>query len=641
MKHNHLPALALAIILLWTLAKTPSSTWAQQLEKVQVTIAGEPKVDGARISVLVSVAEPGGIIAGLDEDAFSVTVAGQPVTGLNVEPVSAGMAAVVVVDRGGIADKNGCSGPSGSTRISEAKEIARIFTEQLTISESGLPDDMIALIGIGDENIGGATDFWPNQDFTHNPVDRNLVLNELEFLDAPERLLDRGTTTPLYEGLDRALDWLTENNDVALREALAERHKIILVLSDGIDREYSDDAVELGIIDGARKNNINIYSIGMACDSGSRLVPDSLRHISNQSGGQYWPHDSSSNHQQVLTRLPGLSTYRDQYLVTFDNQRSEGEYTLRVRVEAPQGADEDNSPFFSPLKIPQLEIDYPPVGLTLTEAVAISTTLPITAVVTFPDNVQRDMAVSFLFDGTRVSTTTSSPYRFDLDLANTAPGLHTIKIEGSDPLLVDNPPLVDEHTLEIIAATPVPTPTTRSAIPPPIATEDTGTFGNLLLWLVIPLIIAVIFLLVLLLRTRRQVGAVISSGVRQVTTRLTRALPSINRPTLAKLVVIRGPSINREYPLREQVTRFGREQDLCDEILNDTYVSGLQFSITHDANTKAFWIMDHESRNQTFLNGQQLVPNQYMQLQYGYIIRVGETELVFQKVGGTTHVLGP
>ena len=639
---------ALLLCVLTGLAMPPTVSLAQA-DKISVAINGRPRVEGALVSALVSVTEPGGAIGDLDPDAFIVTEGvGQPVTGLDVRPVAAGLAVVMVIDRGGIAARNSCLGPTGNIRVTEAKGLARTFVEQLVINNvPDVPDDMVALVGIGAEGSDGKTEFWPDQDFSHNPVDRNLVLNALEPLDAPDSLFPLGTTTPLYEGLFRAMDWLKENKDIAIRDELAGRHKLILVFSDGIDRGYSDEATELDIIDRAREADINVYSVGMGCPSvPQRLVPDSLRHFSTQTGGRYWPHDSVEGHAQVLENLPELLTYRRQYQLSFTTHLRAGEYTLGVRVDTVQGADEDETTFFSPLQPPYPVIESPRSAYTLGQAAALSTILPVTVTVTFPDNVLRDIGVEFLVDGTLAYTTTATPpYRFDWDLASLGPTRHTLTVRTVDTLLTGEAPQEVERTIEIVPVTPTPeptlTPTPRPVIPPPPGGRDVGGTGNLFMWLVPLLIVAVIALVVLLSRTRQQVGAVVARGVRGVTTRLTRVLSTHQSPARAKLVITRGRNMNHEYRIQEQITRFGRERDSCDEVVDDDAVSAHHFSITYDASGTSFFIMDHGSRNGTYLNNQQIPPNQYIPLEVGSSVRAGQTELVFQRIGGTTRILGP
>lgn len=616
-----------------------------QADKVDVRVNGEPAVEGARVTVRVGVTGPEGAIIGLTPDAFTVTEAGQPVRDLAVQAETAGLAVAIVVDRGGIADQGSCAGPTGERRISEAKGIARTFVEQLVIGNPDRPDDMVALIGIGDENQEGRTTFWPDQDFTYDPVDRNLVLNNIEFLDAPERLLRPGTTTPLYEGLDRALDWLAENGNPGVRQELARRHKLVLLFSDGIDREYSDDAIELGIIDKARDTGTKIYTVGMAC-AGRTVDADSLQHMATQTGARYWPHDSAQAHEQILARLPELLSYSQQYRVAFTTHLPNGEYTLRVRAETAQGADEDTTRFLSPLRRPEVNLLSPQAGLTVTETVAVSTTLPVTASFTFPDEVPREMAATFSVDGTPVFTTTNAPYRYDWNLAGLASAAHTLRVQATDPLLPGESPLTAERTIEIVPeptpapAAVVPTATPRPVVPPVPGGQDTGTLNNLLLWLVPLLLAAVGALLFVLMRTRQQVATAVSSGVRRMTTHLTRVLPGPQtQPARARLLVTRGPGRGREYRLHRPVTSFGRDDSAVDETLEDAYVSAHHFSIRLDEEEDTFAIMDANSRNGTFVNGQRLPAKEYVPLPPGSSVRAGESEFTFKRIGGPTQML--
>ena len=639
--------MVLALFLLGTLLAlgAPPVPSSAQADQISVAINGEPAVEGSRVSLLVSVTKPGGVIGDLTADAFAVTEAGQPVTDLSVQPAASGLAVVLLVDRGGIATLNGCQGPTGSIRVTEAKELARSLIDQLVVENvPGSPDDMMALIGIGDEGDDGRTQFWPDQDFSFNPVDRNLVLNALEPLDAPENLFGAGVTTPLYEGLDRALGWLTQNSNPTIRDELARRHKLILVFSDGIDRDYSDDARELGIIDTARKSDINIYSVGMGCPaSPGLLVPASMQHLATQTGGLYWPHDSVEAHGLTVEQMAMLLGYRQQYKVSFTTQQGRGEYTVRVRVTTAEGADDAETRFISSLQAPSAAIESPGSGYELDEAAAAGTVLPVTVAATFPDGVARDLEVEFRVDGASVHTLTGvPPYTYDWDLATLAPGRHILAVRVTDPLL-GGAPIEMEREIEILASTPTPTITPVPTVTPtPKPVEVIAEAGqDWLPWLVIPLGIVVIALLILLLRTRRQVTTVVQQGVKRVTTNLTRVLSPSRAPARAKLTVTRGRHRNHEYRLSDQVTRFGRVQDLCDEVIDDPSVSGHHFSITYDAAGTSFFVMDHGSRNGTYVNNQpQPIPaNQYVPLAFGNTVRVGDTEMVFQRIGGTTRML--
>jgi hypothetical protein len=629
---------------LWLILPPVLSEPSYQAEPIELTINGRPRINGAEVQLNVSVHTPGAALLNLPAAAFTVQQANQPVNDLQVNPAAVGLAAVVVIDRGGIAAQNGCLGATGRSRISEAKELAATFIEQLLIGVPDLPEDMIALVGVGTQDGANLTEFRPDQNFIIHPVDRNLVLNMLDPIDTPDYLLAENATTPLYEGLDHALDWLLDNNNPAVREELTRRQKFILTFSDGIDREYSDDAIEVGIIQKARENNVHLYSVGMACDSGgSQLEPDSLRHMASQTGGLYWPHTTANEHEQLLAAFPGLLSYRQQYQLTFTTHLPAGEYTLLVQAEANGATGEDSARFVSQLQPPQIVILYPPEGYQLEHSAALSTTLPVTVEATFSDSISRNLMVEFLVNGTPVYSQTVPPYHYDWNLAGLPAANHVIRVRAQDTLLRPAASMEAVRTIEILAPTPVPVPTDTprppSIVPPVPGSEDTGAVSNLLLWFILPALITIAVLALALTRTRRQLASVVTHSARQVGRSMTRLLSSANRPTFGRLTVTRGANVNRQYPLRETTTRFGREAGQCDEVIQDGFISGCHFSISYDPNQSVFFIIDHGSRNRTFVNGHPLSPNQYIPLHFGNFIRLGETELLFEPPAATTRRL--
>lgn len=630
--------LLLFVLLLWL----PGSLSAQD-ERLRLIIHGQPQRDGAEVNLMASVLQPGRAALDLSPEAFAVTEAGRPVADLAVQPAEGGMAVALVIDRGGIAAQWGCSGPTGQLRITEAKELAASIIDQLVIGTPERPDDMVALLGIGPRDAEGVTEFRPRQDFTFNPVDRNLILNSLEPIDAPgDYLLTASDVTPLYDGMNLSLDWLTRNSDPIVREQLERRQKVMIVFSDGIDNLYSDRAEELSLINRANRDNVSIYAINLGCAGPQRRMdPQGLTQMSAQTHGQYWPHTTAAERAQIEANIPSLLTYRNQYHLSFITRLLEGEYTIRVSVETELGSDFDEVRFFSPLRRPEISFSQPSAGYRINYAQAQDTALPVEVGANFPDAISRDLRVEFFVGDVPVHTAEAPPYRYEWDLGLLEAGRHVITARALDPLLAQEGVLEISREIEIIAPTPTPDPTPipPTPTPTPVVPPPPEVAGNIFQWLIIPLILVILILVYLLVRTRKQVATVMATGVRRATTRLTRVLSAAPRPARARLVVTRGVNPQREYLIRDNVTRFGREQDLCDEVINDSYASATHFSITYDTDQSAFFVMDHDSRNGTFLNGQLLPPNQYVPIQWGNTIRIGETELVFQRVGGTTRVL--
>lgn len=627
----------LALLFSFLLLLMPVVLLAQ--DRITVTVNGEPRLVDGQVEAFVSVNTVGGAVVNIPPDSFIVKEDNRqvPLEELRIEPVAAGIGLVILVDRGGIAAQNGCQGPTGQLRIGEVKTMTTDLVNSLVIQVEGAADDMAAVVGIGDEDSSGTVVFSPDVNFSYNPVDRNLALNELESLDAAENLLPNQTiTTPLYEGLYRALNLLAENSDPTLRAALATRQNMIIVFSDGIDQDYSDDVVESDILRIASVNNVIIHTMGMACRDGSRLVENTLRRLATNSRGFYWRHGSMEEHVMAVAGLQNLLTYRQQYVVRFPSRLSSGTHRLSVQVVTERGADEDSVDFVSALQKPTFSLMGPANGYSLSEDDATATTLPVTATVEFGDGVSRDVLVQFAVNGTAVFTTTTPPYRYDWDLSGMGIGDHVLRVTATDSQLGES--WQEERTIRITA---VPTPTPEPVIPGPTPSAT----GNLAIWAIPVLVALVILLFILLYQTRSGFKQTVVAGVRNVrsaTVKLTQKLGP-PQPTLAKLIVARGPNHGEEYRLTEEVTRFGREADRCDKIIPGAYVSSLHFSIMYNAQQRIFYVMDHRSTNGTYLNRQLLPPETYQHLPFGSTISIGqnhEVELLFQPVMRTTRVLG-
>ena len=130
-------------------------------------------------------------------------------------------------------------------------------------------------------NNDEANQLYPVEDFSHNPVDKNLVGNALTIMEG--ETVEGGT--PLYEGLDRAIELLTENTSDSIRQELRNRRKVIIVFSDGVDKNFSDEAREQDVIRKAEDNAILIYTIGMAPRGGVFGGADNLRRLAAQTDG--------------------------------------------------------------------------------------------------------------------------------------------------------------------------------------------------------------------------------------------------------------------------------------------------------------------------------------------------------------------
>ena len=568
-------------------------------------------------------------VEGLTAGEFRVREAGTDVPSPTVSYGPVGLAIVVVVDRGGI------SAP-GDVRIREAADLVRELVSRLTITGSA-DDDMVAIVGVGE---GGAME--PEEDFSYNPVDTNLVLNTLVVMEGETV---RGGT-PLYEGLDEALRLLTANTRATIRDVLAHRRRIIVVLSDGIDPSYSDSAREEDIIRNANAADISIYAVGLAHRNSQLSAAGNLVRLAHQTSGLYQLHNSDESHQQVLGLLDRLVTQRQQYLVSYRTRQPRGDYTLSVAVDTPTGSAEAHVTFSSILEIPQIALASPVDGLQVSVPYSrsieglVPTTVTLGVQVVPLDGVPRSPAgVRYFANGVLIGTGATPPafdYAWDVSTLVTP----TLVAEAQEYTLVAE---ADDAYLNA-----------RMASPP--VTIQVGwepaqyTFlERLLMWLrtnwwlaliLAALAVGLLLLLVLLIRTRgevaRRVVRATTTGVLKGVTKVLGALPQRGP---GKLVVVQGPNVGREFRLAGQLVKVGRDPQFCDIALHDDYVSNPHFSVQLDQTQ--FFITDEGSRNGTRVNGTPIPPRQRVRLVPDAIIEVGETRLQFRRLGGTTRQLGP
>ncbi len=579
------------------------------------------------VAIYSSVIDPASAqsIEGLGSNAFQVQESGTPVTltGITYQPV--GLAVVVVVDRGGI------SAP-GNPRLKQATDLVRELVNRLSVT--GAPeDDIIAIVGVGEGGV-----LQPEENFTYNPVDTNLVLNALI---AMEGETIRGGT-PLYEGLDEALRLLRNNPDETIRNVLAHRRKVILVFSDGIDPNFSDTAREQDIIRKSNEASISIYAVGMAPWGGqlNRDAEGNLKRLAAQTDGLYMLHNSDAARADVLAFFDRLMTQRNQYVLTYMTRQPKGLYTLRVTVSTDTGSAEREISFSSRLEPMQLTITEPRDGITI--AVPFSSTVraysgqvTLRALLETPDGVPRPSpTVRYLINGEWVGDGTSPPdYPFTWDPGTGIPVTGrsqtrelTIQAEVTDPFLGTR---VTSQQVKVQVAYEAPPFLWRAIL-------WVRNFWWLLLVLFF-LVIGLVVLLFLLLRTRSQVAQRIVAGTTGVLKGVTRRLGPA-APAPAKLVIIQGANVGRELRLSAQMMKVGRDPQFCDFALYDEYVSNPHFSI-HQEQTQ-FYIVDEGSTNGTKVNGMPIPPHQRVILPPDAVIEVGQTRLQFKRIGGTTRYLG-
>jgi len=580
-------------------------------------------------------------VEGLTAEDFAVEEDGDAVEIGSVSYETAGLAVVIVVDRGGI------SAP-GDGRIAEAAGLAEDLIGKLS-APGGSGDDMIAVVGIGEDGMD------PLENFTFAPVDTGRAKNAL--IPMVGETVSGGT--PLYEGLDAALGLLTENADAKIGGALASRRKVVVVFSDGIDPDFSETTRYDDVIRKAVEADISIYTVGMAKPDSELSAADNLKRLAHQTKGVYQLHNDDESHAQVLDLFDRMVTQRQQYLITYETRSPKGSHTLLVSVRALSAVVEAEVPFISVLEPLRISLTAPADGGSYTVPITYDevpclymytkrenfrydtpTSIPLSVEVTQVDGAFREPAeVRYYASGDFIGSSTSAPtYDFTWEVLQThvvtpteqpQEERFTLTARANDPYLDDR---MESQEVTVVV--------TWKAMEQTQCVEWEGWVYSF--WWVICIVgvlaLGLFFLLVMLIRTRGELA-------RKVVTRTTGVLKGVTKrlgggmPDRApgKLVVIQGANVGREFRLAAPVVKVGRDPQFCDFALYDDYVSNPHFSVRLEQ-TK-FYVVDEGSTNGTRLNGVPIPPQRRMLLQPDAIIEVGSTRLQFKRVGGTTRQL--
>ena len=283
-------------------------------------------------------------VEGLTTENFVVEEDGDIVETKGVSYETAGLAVAIVIDRGGI------SAP-GDGRIAEAAGLAEQLINGLS-APGGPGDDMVAVIGIGEDKME------PMEDFTFDPVDTGRAKNAL--IPMMGQTVSGGT--PLYEGLDVALSLLTENADAKISDALSSRRKVIVAFSDGIDPDFSEEARYDDVIRKALDANVSIYTIGMAKPDRELGAAENLKRLARQTEGLYQLHNNDETNSQVLDLFDRILTQRQQYMITHETRLPKGTHTLRVKADVLATTADAEVDFRSVLEPPQIFLTAPADG---------------------------------------------------------------------------------------------------------------------------------------------------------------------------------------------------------------------------------------------------------------------------------------
>ncbi len=574
----------------------------------------------------VSVLDPntGRTIDGLTDDNFDVQISEQ-----SVEPTvsleTQGVAVVMVIDRGGIAQRR-------DPRIGQAVELSESLLGMLKVDGS---TDMVGLIGIRGREEGGLTPLVPLT--TYDPI---AVSNEFDGLRT--EVVDE--VTPLYDGIDKAIEWLAENDDAQIREELSHRRPIIVVFSDGIDNKFSSESHETIIINKCLQHDILLYAVRMEAP-GRTTDEDNLEALAVQTNGIYITH-SEETHDQVVSLFGDIVTQRQAYRVTFPLYRPQGDYKVAIQaLETPIGDGSDETSVSSRLQLPKLTLTSPDEGASYTVPYSHtpSVEIPLSVELTFPDEEEREpAAVRYYRNGVLIATETSAPFATSWDatdyITQTEETRETQEVKSESFTFTAEAD--DAYLSEAATSAPVNVQVEWEPLPELTQREKIEEWLVTYWWLLVILVamaVGLLVLLILLIKTRGEVARKVVTRTTGVLKGVTKRLSATPQSAPGKLVVTQGTNMGREFRLAGQVTKVGRDPQFCDLALQDPYASNPHFSVQLEQTQ--FFITDEGSTNGTRLNGTPLQPHQRVPLQPNAIIEVGQTKLQFRRLGGKTRRL--
>lgn len=610
-----------------------------QGEGVLVLIHGEPegRTSPPQVHIRVSVVNKatGASVENLSPDQFQVLESGVRISDPVIHYEQVGLAIVVVLDLGGIA-------VPGDPRLKEATDLARQLTERLNLS-GGSTDDRITLVAVGKDGALTLEEMDPTihdtLDFPYT-ADKVAVLNTLTLIEG--QTVKTGITTPLYEGLEKAIWLLDASRSPQIADLLGLRRKVIFVLSDGGEGSSNDTTREI-VTRKAREKDISIYTIGLAKRGGSlsKEGDRNLRILAYDTNGLPEVHNiTDESRARVLDLFNRVLTQRMQYQITYITHLRKGKYELKIVANTPWGAHEDSATLSSILEPFRLELVSPSDGLQVTvpysttAGMLIPSQVRLAAQVTLVDGVPREPAeVRYFVDGTYVGTgVKETNYAFDWEVGTLVTATETvqrrdftIKAEAVDPYLSE----------KVETSTPVNIRVTWEAYPwwPDGFRRWIGRNWGIIAGYA-ALFLGIVFLTVVMIRTRGELARRVVQRTTGVMKGLTQLLtPDMARPW-GKMVVLQGNVQGREFLLTKRVIRFGREPHFCDYPLYDDYVSNPHFTLFWEERGEVY-IQDEESKNKTRVDGNAIPSKTRQPLSDGAVIDAGMTRLRFERLDQT------
>ncbi len=618
-------ALALSALLFWAAGLSRAQLSAPTLEIKRVDNSQAPDY-----TLTAAVILPDGSAAtGLSAQNFALTdlADGSPIPITGLEASNAGVAAMIVADLAGLNNTR----DYGVVNTENVRRAAQQFVQTLAANSSG-QDYLGLVITVGtDQNKFGEIAAPTN--------DLNLVASRLQAI--PQLAIER--TSALFDGLNQALNLLTRNPDAAVRSALEQRRKVIVLFSDGADNKFSDEGIRGDILRRANEAGIAIFAIQVN-QRGPREFTN-MSTLAAQTNGSYVLLDSSvpqdEAERQLRAAYQRIDSQRAQYVLRFNSIKPAGEHSARLTVNLPAGSDSAEVRFASNLRPPTVRLIAPAEGeLFFQETAEPAAPITLTAQVEFPDGRPRSVSVEFLANGTSIGRLDGPPYELVWQPPKEDRGIVTKTLPyafqaiATDSYLqtTTNSPSV-RTTLQVASVPAVPFVPTEAPSFDQWLRQNTALAASLCVLALITfgLIVALIIMnrrySDQLAVIRANMARSVQSGIRMVTQRL-----GLNRQPIAELRVVSGPMTGSTLPIGSDVVWVGRDPSQCEVVLmSDPYISSRHFQITRDPATQQFYILDEGTANGTRVNRVPLQIKTRTPLPEDAEIEVGMTKLVFQQ----------
>jgi hypothetical protein len=631
-------AISAAALLVLAIGAAPQGSSAQT-GGPSLAVTGVTSASAPDYALRAAVTGPdGSAVSGLTTSDFALT----DVTDNSAIPISsvttenAGIAAMIVADLGGLDNTR----DYGQRNVENVAALVKQFTDVLGANGGGKDyAGLLVATGTGADKL--AINMPPTNDL-------GAVTSQIgQIATVP---VER--TSALFDGLNRALNLLTNNPDAATQDALNQRRKVILLLSDGADDKFSDEGIRGDILRRANEAGVSIFPIQVNQRSTREFT--NMNALAAQTGGVYALFDGSVDQataeQQVRDLFGKMDSQRGQYAITFRSVKPAGEFTARLGVKTAEGSDTADVRFASNLKPPTVRLTSPADGSQITQAKA-EPAEPVTlaAQVSFPDNKERPVSVEFFVNGTAVQRVDAPPYQTTWQppkedrtvITKTVP--YAFSAEVVDSYLgerVTSPAVKAELQVASVPAVPF-VPTEAPSLDqwlrqnPGLAAGLCG-LGLATLGLIAGLIVLNRRYTDQFAVLRANMAKGMQGGIRMVTQRL-----GLSKQPVAELKVVAGPMTGTSLPVGGDSVWVGRDPSQCEVVLmSDPYVSNKHFQITRDPTTQQFFIIDDGTANGTRLNRAPLQMKARTPLPPDAEIEAGMTKMIFQMGGRKTQRLG-